>query len=77
MILGFCYEKVKKFKKAIKELKEAEKTNPEKTQINFSLSNCYRNINQIEQAKKELDKLFLKFKKTQQTATPNSIIKTK
>ncbi|MDP8216452.1 MAG: YcaO-like family protein [Candidatus Kaelpia imicola] len=69
LILGFCYEKTKQYKKAIRELKKAEKINPEEFQVNLSLSNCYKNIGQTEQANKELEKGVLKFKKIQQIAT--------
>lgn len=63
-LLGSCYERIKQYKKAIEELKKSEKVNPEKMQINFSLSNCYRNIGQIQRADAELDKVLLKFKRS-------------
>lgn len=62
LLLGSCYEKLKQYKKAISELKKAEKINPGKPQINFSLSNCYRNIGQTKQADRELDKGIIKYK---------------
>ncbi|MFH0799261.1 MAG: tetratricopeptide repeat protein [Pseudomonadota bacterium] len=65
-LLGFCYEKTKQYKKAIGELKKAQRISPQEPQVNFSLSNCHRNINQIEQSNKELEKGFLKFKKSKQ-----------
>jgi len=73
LLLGFCYEKLKQYKKAISELKKAEKIDPEEPQINFSLSNCYRKIGQIEQANKEIEKAFLKAKakRIQQIVTLN------
>lgn len=63
-ILGVCYEKLKRYKKAIIELRKAEKINPEEAQINFYLFKCYRCIGQIEQANRELKKGILKFKKS-------------
>ncbi len=66
--MGFSYEKIKKYNKAIKEYKKAEKINPEELQINLFLSNCYRNIGQIEKANRELDKGFIKLRKYKQVS---------
>ena len=70
-ILGVSYERLRRYKKAIIELRKAEMINPEEAQINFSLFKCYRNICQIEQADRELKKGVLKFKKYKQTVTKN------
>ena len=43
LILGLCYEKKKRYEKAIEEYKKAQKISPEPG-INLSLHNCYRNI---------------------------------
>ncbi len=70
-LIGSCLEKCERYPEAISELKKAEEINPEEAQINFSLFNCYRKIDQIELANKELEKGVLKFKRSQQKATLN------
>lgn len=61
-LLGFSYEKIRQYRRAIEELKMAEKLNPLEPEINFSLSNCYRNIGQREYSDRELLKGFIKLK---------------
>lgn len=53
--LGVCYEKIKRYDNAIKEYRAAEKMNPNSPEINSSLFNCYKNINQKKQAVKEIE----------------------
>jgi len=63
LFLGFCYERERKYKKAVDELKVAEKIYPENIQINISLLKCYRNMGKIENSGRELIKLYHKLKK--------------
>jgi len=63
-ILGVSYERLRRYKKAIIELRKAEKINPGEAQINFSLFRCYRHIGEIKEADRELKKWFLKLKKS-------------
>ncbi len=66
LLLGFCFEKNKKYKKALTELKIAEKIYPKNLQINISLLNCYRKIGKIEELDGELLKIYYKLKNSNQ-----------
>lgn len=59
-ILGASYTKTKQYKEAIGAFKKAEKLNPEKEALNFSLARCYRQIGQINRFDEELKKAMKK-----------------
>lgn len=62
-LMGFAYEKLKKYKDAIEELEKAKKPNPKNAHIHFSLFRCYRNIGETEKADAEFNNGTLKLKK--------------
>lgn len=62
LLLGLCYERNKKYNKAITELKIAEKMYPLNIQINISLLKCYRNIEETRKSAGELLKVYRKLK---------------
>lgn len=63
-ILGISYKKLKQYKKAIIELRKAEKKNPKEAWINFCLFECYQSSSKMEEADRQLKKWFLKLKKS-------------
>ena len=56
LILGMSYEKNRDFQKAVPELKEAEKLDPDNDEINVALTRCYRATNQTELMDQEIIK---------------------
>jgi anaerobic magnesium-protoporphyrin IX monomethyl ester cyclase len=61
-LLGFCYEKNKKYKKALTELKIAERIYPKDIRINISLLKCYKKMGKIKESDREFLRIYYKFK---------------
>ncbi|MFH1641206.1 MAG: tetratricopeptide repeat protein [Candidatus Omnitrophota bacterium] len=52
-LLGFCYEGLRDYRKAVSAFEKEAKINPNNAQINFLISRCYKKSGQIGRANKE------------------------
>lgn len=64
--LGACYKQAEQYEKAIGEFKAVETMAPERPEINFTISECYKNTGRVEYANEELDKGIIKLRRIQQ-----------